>query len=184
MGNFYTNVTLIDVELEQVRAVLAEPAFLAAGENAVVVFASVDEDAPEEGTAPLLSAAFGCRALAVSVHDDDILAFMVFDRGELVVNGAVPDPALVFGDEFGEMLAEMGKQFPPVDAEAVVGALGRGDVEAVRVVLTDDFVFATERHAALCSALGLPTFGAGWGYRYLQSSPEHFKGPELVAVGG
>src|SRR5580765_1157535 len=94
VGSFYSNVTLLGAKLDDVQAVSPRPAFLFADADAdaVVVFAaSDDEGAPRSGEA--LSAALGCIAVSVGVHDDDILLFEVHNTGESIVSGAVPDPA-------------------------------------------------------------------------------------------
>lgn len=195
MGSFYSNVTLLGTKLDDVRAVSPRPAFLFADADAVavVVFAEVDDEgAPRSGEA--LSAALGCIAVSVGVHDDDILFFEVHNKGESTASGAVPDPAAYFGFD-ADLLADLdpamleGLEPPtssntggPPDAVALVAAVGRGDVEAVREAFEHDFVFATERHEALVSALGLPRGAVGWGYRYLSRDDTGYAGPSLVRV--
>jgi hypothetical protein len=141
-----------------------------------------------------LSAELDCLAVSIAVHDDDILMLEVHDRGESVISGAVPDPSAYFGVD-PEMFADFdpamldGSESAGVthpgglpDAAAVVGAVGRGDVETVRDALDGDFVFATERHQALVSALELEASAVGWGFRYLSTDPSGYSGPPLVEV--
>ena len=129
-------------------------------------------------TAGPLSGSLGCATFSAGVHDDDIFFFEIHRDGELLVAGAVPDPAEYFdlGDEFDD---DQREPQPPLDPSAVVGALGRGDVERVRAALSGHVVFASERHRALAEALGLPTEPVGWGYRYLGTEPEAWDGPPL-----
>jgi len=195
VGSFYGNVTLLGATLDDVRAVSPRPAFLLADADAdaVVVFAEADDEgAPRSGEA--LSAALGCIAVSVGVHDDDILFFEVHDTGESIVSGAVPDPAAYFGFD-ADMLADLdpsmldGLEPPqssntggPPDAAALVAAIGRGDVDAVSAAFEQEFIFATERHDALASALGLPRGAVGWGYRYLSRDDTGYAGPSLVRL--
>jgi hypothetical protein len=169
------------------------PAFLFAEADAVVVFAEADDEgAPRSGEA--LSAALGCIAVSVGVHDDDILFVEVHNKGESIVSGAVPDPAAYFGFD-ADMLADLDPAMleglepspssdagGPPDAAALVAAIGRGDVDAVRGAFEQEFVFATERHDALASALGLPRGAVGWGYRYLSRDDTGYAGPSLVTL--
>lgn len=193
MGSFYGNVTLVGTELDAVRAVSPSPAFLLVDGDSIVVFAEADDDgAPISGQE--LSVSLGCVAFSVAVHDDDILFFEVHVRGESALSGAVPDPSAYFGFD-AEMLADLdpsmleGFKVPAPtdtadtpDAAALVRAIGRGDVEAVRDALERDFVFATERHEAITSALGLPRGAVGWGFRYLSSDDSGYSGPTLVTT--
>lgn len=190
MGRFYCNVTLLGTDLEAVRAVAPQPAFLATEGDAVVVFAEADDEgAPVSGEH--LSSALNCLALSAAIHDDDIFMFEVHDRGRSLVGGAVPDPAEYFGvdpDMFGDldpsMLEDIGP--PPSgdagapDATALVGAVQRGDVDAVRQAFAEDFVFATDRHEAIAMALGLPLAAVGWGYRYLLEDGDD--GPSVIRI--
>ncbi len=191
VGNFYGNVTLLGAELDAVQAVSPRPAFLLVDGDSVVVFAEADDDgAPRSGQE--LSAALGCVAVSVAVHDDDIFFFEVHDKGESALSGAVPDPSAYFGFD-AAMHADLdpsmieGLEIPgptdstnSPDAAALVVAVGRGDVEAVRDALERDFVFATERHEAITSALGLPRGAVGWGFRYLSSDDSGYTGPTLL----
>lgn len=193
MGSFYGNVTLLGVKLDAVEAVSPRPAFLFADGDAVVVFAEADDEGSLR-SGEELSAALDCIAVSVGVHDDDILFFEVHDRGESALSGCVPDPAAYFGFD-ADMLADFDPSMleglevsgsadtgGPPDAAAIVGAIGRGDVETVRDAFERDFVFASERHEALASALGLPHGAVGWGYRYLSRDDTGYSGPTLVRI--
>ena len=172
MGSFYGNVTLVGTDLDQVVPHVAGPALGFADGDCVVVFAAEDDEGgPQSGGR--MSAALGCTAFSVGVHDDDILFFEVHRAGELVLTGAVPDPAEVF---------DAGEPGPRVDPDALIAAVGRGDPQRVRTALEVDVVFATDRHVSLCEALGLPTSAAGWGYRYLEREADAYDGPVLTTL--
>ena len=160
--------------------------------DAVVVFADIDDDgAPLSGAG--LSEALGCVAFSAGVHDDDIFFFEIHDRGNKLISGAVPDPFAYFGidpDVVAEMDPDMIEPFGPVgdgggespDPGSLVAALGRGNEAELRAAFTADFVFATERHEAIVSALSLPKHAAGWGYRYLSNDGGGYSGPPLTRV--
>lgn len=175
MGSFYTHVTLFDTDLDAASGAIPGPAFAGTLDDLVLVFAEAD-DQGEPVTGPALSSALGCVALTVSVHDDDLLAYVVHRAGEVVTTGVVPDPEDVFGPEAGV------DAFPP-DPAALIAALGRGDEDAVRSALDREYVFASDQHRDLCTALGLPTAPVGWGYRYLCQEPDAFDGPPLTRLG-
>jgi len=173
MGSFYGNVTLLDTDLDAVAATIDRSAFAAADLGAVVVFLESDDEGTPPPSAGPLSAALGRVAVAVMVHDDDLLFVEVHHDGDLIFTGAIPDPSLVFDD---------GDPGEPFDPAAVVGALGRGDVARVAAIATADHVFASDCHQQLFEALGLPTLGVGWGYRYLVADPDGYDGPELTRL--
>lgn len=182
MGSSYVNVTLLDAGVDAVRAIAPRPSFVAVSGSDVVVFAAADDvGAPVVGAE--LARAMGGTGISVGVHDDDILFWEVHRDGGTIAAGAVPDPAAFFGlgaDEMADMV-EMGELEGFDDAAApsaagsgdaaadLVAALGRGDLDAVRAALADERTFATDRHAALAAALGLPATAVGWGYRYIEA---------------
>lgn len=179
VGSFYGNVTLLGVELIAVRSACQHPAFVLASGGDVVVYTEGDDDGPRSGEA--LSAQLGCVAVSVGVQDDDILFWQVHDHGQEVTSGAVPDPA-----DFFDVAAEMLDGLDPSSqqtvavpapsvgelAESLVRAVGRGDVEVVRAALSEDFVFAHERHQAVVDALTLSRAAVGWGFRYLSEDDD------------
>jgi hypothetical protein len=107
----------------------------------------------------------------------------------------VPDPAEYFGFD-AEVLADLdpalleelgaspagGTTTAPTEPGELVAALGRGDADATREALTNDFVFATERHQALVQALDLSSAAVGWGYRYLANDGDSYAGPPVTRV--
>src|SRR6185369_2901482 len=120
-------------------------------------------------------------AFSATVHDDDILMMEVHVRGELVASRSIPDPEEYFGFGGGELDADPTSR---VDGASLVAALGRGDGPALQAAFDADFLFASERHAAVVDALGLPDAAVGWGYRYLTQDGDAYQGPPLERAGG
>jgi hypothetical protein len=175
VGNFYGNVTLLDVTREDLRAVEGLVAFIAVEGNDIVVCAERDDPVPTSGA--VLSASLDCTALSIGVHDDDILFWEVHAHGQPIASGALPDPRQYFAVD-AEMLeltdpSLVGLTDEPTQAgthdlaRLLVDAIGRGDPVAVQAALDADFTFATERHDALTNAARLPQAAVGWGFRYL-----------------
>lgn len=204
MGSSYANLTVVGATTDAVVGALSGQEALVTQPRggAVGVF-----PADEENGWPLLgqhlSAALGTTVVGALVFDDDILNVLTWVDGELVDDLCVPDPADYFGPEaaasasaaelaeFGD-LAELGidagamglgpSASPGHDAQRLVELLGRGDAAEVRRIVESDYVFATERHADLAAALGLPTELAGWGHHYLTRHGDDFAGGPLIAA--
>jgi hypothetical protein len=110
-----------------------------------------------------LSARFECPALAVLNHDDDILWYRLYERGQLV-------------DEYDSTPGYFeGKASEPAGGNAarLCALMGSQNVEAVASVLhkaqgIEGYVFAVQRHGDLAHALGIPIFTVGLGYRYIE----------------
>src|SRR5262245_42180319 len=86
MGNFYTNVTLSDVDPAAVEAWLVgdgRQAFVGTWGRHTVVYDSAGEiqDGSHAQLAERLSAVFGCAALAALNHDDDVLVLDLYVDG-------------------------------------------------------------------------------------------------------
>jgi hypothetical protein len=71
---------------------------------------------------------------------------------------------------------------PGHDPVRVVEVLGRGDVNELERALATDFLFATERHTAVATALELPTTACGWGFGYLERETDTYTGPGLTRI--
>lgn len=195
MGNFYESVTLKGPDQGAIAAYLEKDecrAFLTPTVGAVTTVAS--EQHGEQDTSALgpyaqrLSEHFRCPVLAVMNHDDDILAYALYDNGvrDHAYNSA---PWYFDGEQLGGDFDLPEDQIPaePKDwdtdpeypaggnAEALARLIGKdADVAEVERVLhtpesddSDEFVFAFERHEALLKALGLPTCAVCYGVRYL-----------------
>ena len=167
MGNFYVNFTVKSSDSDDVVDTLEQAgrsAFVTRPQAGyVVVFEEQtdNQDANEiEEVGVMLSKQQKCPVLAVLNHDDDILAYWLFDRGQLIDSyNSAPDyfEGSMEGDRGG-------------DAELLCKTLGKPDaVQSVREILEgEDAPFAFMRHGALCDALNLPEWAVGVGYRYLE----------------
>jgi hypothetical protein len=180
----YANVTVLGAEHAAIVAALGEgPALVAeTADGMTVVFAAADEEAARFGeglTAAAVSAACGCAALEVSVYDDAILQYRLYQRGVEADVGVVATPVAV------ELAEQAGGSLPEPDADRLVERLGRGDPRLARRALSasEPLDRASERHVWLVEALDLPRFAPGWGYRYLISFPDRFDGGPLTPVG-
>ena len=175
MGAFYANVMVLDSDLSAVAAVCDRPAFLAGDAGVAVVFTEADDEGGGDLLKGTLSRSLRAVTLSVVVHDSDLLAFFVHRDGELVVQGCVPDPDEYFGSETSD-----GPHM--VRGAELVSILGRGDPVALDVALSSDVAFAEDRHKALLTALGLPTWAVGFGYRYLKADGGTFDGPTPIQL--
>jgi len=201
MGSSYANLTVVGATTDAVIGALSGQEALVTQPRggAVGVF-----PADEENGWPLLgqhlSAALRTAVIGALVFDDDILNVLTWIDGELVDDLCVPDPADHFGPEaasaaemaeFGD-LADMGidagamglgpSSSPGHDARRLVDLLRRGDAAEVRRIVRGEYAFATDRHAELAGALGLPIEFAGWGHHYLTRQGEDFAGGPLIAA--
>ncbi|MEO6784703.1 MAG: hypothetical protein ABI318_01115, partial [Chthoniobacteraceae bacterium] len=111
-----------------------------------------------------LSRQLRCPILAAVVHDDDILFLQLFENGE-VTDGY--DSAPGYFDADAEASAPDGG-----DAHRICAAFGTTNVSEVSSILRkstydDDGPVATDRHAQLVAALGLPPWAVGAGFGYI-----------------
>ena len=187
MGNFYTNFTFKGPTQEEVvKALAGRTAYVTPErEGCVMVFDSEAEEQDQEVIAKMAKAGsmmFKCPVLAVLNHDDDIFWYQLYVQGKLV-DQYDSTPGYFDGD--GDSGPEGG------DAKKLCSAFGSQNVAEVEKILRksaeddDGYVFAVERHAALVEALGIPAWGVGAGYEYLEGGelPEGLKKKDLRKVG-
>jgi hypothetical protein len=184
MGSFYTNITLKGADLEATLGALdGRRAFAAAIGPDVLVFDEACEEQDVRLLAALceeLSRALHCAAIAVLNHDDDVLLVYVYQDGARVTDYD-SCPGYFSGEDS-----------PPsqADVTALCASLGasssRDRVAAILAAGFDEFAFATERHEALSSALGLPQQAVGSGYLYILQGelPLGLGDVDLTRVGG
>lgn len=189
MGAFYTNIT---VRVPSPGAALP----LLKGRNAFVSPSSggyvtiFDEQCDEGGLYPnefasSVSRQLGTVVFLVTVHDDDVLYFDVFDNGTRV------DEYDSCPDYFEDDSEEEDDTAPEGGNPSVLQALfGCEDMASLHHVLytqdedTDIGLSATERHSALAELLRLPPFSVGYGYQYLARGaiPEDLAEDALIRV--
>ncbi|MDR3299510.1 MAG: hypothetical protein LBU43_05795, partial [Candidatus Accumulibacter sp.] len=130
-----------------------------------------DEQCDDGGLYPnefaiALSRQLNSLVFLVTVHDDDILYFDVFD------NGLRKDKY----DSCPNYFSEDDEDFHPPEggnAQELCTLFGCNDRAVVESVLytTDEesviWLFATERHRALAELLHLQSFSVGFGYNYI-----------------
>jgi len=191
MGSFYTNITLRTTDSPGVVDALRtgkRTALVSQPQNGcVVVYDKETEDQDVEvlnRLASSLSTKLSCPALAVLVHDDDVLIYTLHENGELVdeYNSA---PEYFASGEFGP--SEGG------DAERLARAFGGGDVAKAEAVLRaeragdrdEGYVFESERHYALTEALGIPMLAVSTGFNYIEAGelPEGAIESSFIRIG-
>lgn len=184
MGNFYTNYTLRGPSLESVAdALRGRNAIVSRSKNTCVVVFDEASEQDQEVIGKLgaqLSSTWSCPVLAVLNHDDDILWY------DLYVNGSLSDR---YDSSPGYFDADA-EPAPPIggDAQKLCTAFGATDVETIESVLRrssyddDGYAFASERHADLVRALGLPQFAVGTAYSSLERNeyPEGLSPNDVV----
>jgi hypothetical protein len=192
LGAFYTNITVRAPSPQAVLPLLAgRRAFVSPGSNGWVTI--YDEQCEEGDSDPAefaaqLSGQIGTLAFLVTVHDDDILYFDVFDQGAQVDEyDSCPNYFSEEDDDDGDI-----GFLPPEggDPELLCRAFGCTDRPALEEALyTQDqesrlWIFASERHRALAGLLGLPAFSVGFGYKYLAQGevPEGLSRNDLIEV--
>ena len=190
MGSFYTNVTVRVSDEQAVRQHLAgkgRHAFVSRAEGgALVVFERDSEDqdyAVLRDLAADLSSRFECAALAVMNHDDDVLLYTLYQRGQAVDDydsapdyfdeSREPDDR---GGDAGRLAEAFGVPSRAPQIEAVLGLEAGAD---------DGVVFETDRHARLVDALGAPRCAVGAGYNYIDAEefPPDYTAGDFARVG-
>jgi hypothetical protein len=186
MGNFYTNIVLRGASAETIKKQLERmkrTAFVASAlpDVTVVYDAQADEQDHEAIVflASKLSRELGCIAWSVLNHDDDILWYRLYDRGNLL-------------DEYDSTPGYFDPQAQPSapaggDASKLAEAFGcRTATQKIEAVLRkssfddDGYAFALYRHRDLAEALSLTFNLLALGYNYIQCgdtpgiAPENF----------
>ena len=182
MGNFYTNYTIRGASQSDVVSALQgrKAVVTAPDQDCVVVFDEIADEQDDEvitSLASQLSRDCSARVLVVLNHDDDILWFQLYQGGELTDEyNSCPD---YFEGEDESLPTPVGG-----DAERLCSILGSGTAAEVERVLRtssfdkDGYIFAFQRHEALCAALSISRFGVGTSY----SSFEHDELPEGLDI--
>lgn len=190
MGNFYVNITLNgpkQKELVDKLKSLHRTAFVSPTVNNTTTVYDAECDTQDTNAisklSKKLSSNFSCPAWAVLNHDDDVLAWELYENGKLI-------------DEYDSSPGNFESNAEPAtpiggDSEALVRLLSSAGVvaEVEKIIRTssfdsDGFVFAYERHQALADKLGLPKFVVGFGYNYISAGelPLGFKKDDFIEI--
>jgi hypothetical protein len=173
MGNFYVNFTTRGASRAAVAKSLRSAkrnAFVAPTLDDITVFFEQKSDTQKESEIKLLgeqvSQDLNAPVLAVLNHDDDILAYWLFEAGKLI-------------DEYNSCPGYFtGGDRTPAGGDAkklcAAFAVPTKTDEVNKVLRKTDYVFALYRHEALAALLRLPKKYMCWGYDYIQgeSPPE------------
>jgi hypothetical protein len=182
MGNSYSNITLNGPAQDEVVR------YLNAGRHVAYVSPTLhgrtvvfeEHEAGEQEIFDLaagLSAHFQCPALAIVVHDSDILYYQLFEDGVLT-------------DEYNSHPSFMTNEPPRPpeggDARRICAAFGRPEAEAtVERILHHNwfedrskYLFAEERHDDLASVLAMPPLAPRIGFNAIEDvwDDEEFAG--------
>jgi hypothetical protein len=165
MGAFYGNITLKGPNQEKIVQSLRSRRAIVAPKvgDYTVAFDSVCDEQDIEGIQSLtseLSRELCCSALAVIVHDDDVLGYFLYEDGELSdwYNSC---PSYF---NFGSAKESDGPAGG--DAERLCAVFGAGNPKELESIFRKQrgkrgYVFETERHKDLVRALSLPAFSVG-----------------------
>lgn len=157
MEQTYANIILSAADCDEVVLYLDSkhcPSFVYAADEHICVF-------PKQGQfihaiAESLSITFACVALAVSVTDDSVFTYLLYDGGELI-------------DDYDSCPGYLtGQNLPPNGGNAELLALKFGVPDAVSKledILRKQYAFESNRHDGVLAALDLPycTVGGDFG---------------------
>jgi len=187
MGNFYVNYTVRGSSPTTVAAILAgrSAVVTSAQPNTIVVFDKESDEQSEDVIANLacrLSHDLSCPVLAVLNHDDDILWYRLYAKGE-VLDDYNSTPG--YFEPSAEPSAPSGG-----DAKKLCETFGASSVAEVEDILRKSsfdeggYPFAVNRHSDLVAALGLPDFAVGYGYANLSNGelPDGLTEDDIIKV--
>jgi hypothetical protein len=185
MGSFYVNATAKGRTQSQVHSFLAQmrrKAFVFPTINGFTTFCDAEAETQEPKAIDELgrkaSVALQCPIFCVLNHDDDILWYALYEDGEI-------------SDEYDSFPTYFEGIFSPPkggNAAKLCNLAGSMDKQAeLSEILrrphgSDGYVLESERHADIATAIGLPSFSIGFGYRYLERSelPEGLDQTDLL----
>ena len=181
MGAFYANITVAtadtDAVVQSIRD-LERDAYVAPAENGFTVVYDSEEQSERDTILLLetLTKRFDCAAIAVCIADDDIMFYLLADRGRILEEyNSNPDY-----DGSGEAPPSGG------DARLLCAAFRVPEREADvhRILHTFDSMFESQRHMLLAREMGLPAMTVSLGYTYIaQGEAPAELAPKLVAIG-
>lgn len=184
MGNFYVNYTTRGPDREAVAECLRSAkrtAFVSPTLDSITVFFDENSDSQDDAVIKDLgqqaSKDLGAPVLAVLNHDDDILAYWLFDAGELA-------------DEYNSCPGYFsGDDETPAggDAKQLCAAFGvaANAKQLDKILRSEEYDFALDRHKDLAELLKQPWSYVCMGYGYIKegSLAEGMSKKDLLAIG-
>ena len=185
MGNFYTNYTLRGPsQAEVANALTGRRARITSARNGCIVVFDEASDSQDtaiiSGLASKLSAEFCCSVLAILNHDDDILWYQLYARGDLLDKyNSTPgyfDPTALPSEPLGGDAQKLCDAFDCHDQVAVERVLRKSTFDE------DGYVFAMDRHADLVRSLGLSPYAVATAYASFDDDelPEELAQDEVI----
>lgn len=182
MGQFYVNyVVRSDNRSAVVAALQGRRAFVTPVQHGCIIVAdevSVFQDGEEiEALTCFLSSRLSCPVLAFINHDDGLLCYCLAQEGAIVHS---------YTSCFGYFDESLGDLPRCGNARALCSAFGSPEHERVERILrksssdADARFSASDRHADLVAALGIPAFSVGFGYNHGGYLPEGIAADELI----
>jgi hypothetical protein len=152
MGAFYTNFAVASTAQDKLSALLKKLGRNAYFSDTAGNFTFVYDEACEqngdetEELAKKMSRELDSVVLAAMNHDDDILIYLLYEKGELIDSyNSCPK---YFGDEVAGMDGDAAKLAAAFKVLA--------NIDKIEQILSQTvYVFEAERHAALCKELGI-----------------------------
>jgi len=181
MGAFYANITVAtsdtDAVAQSVRD-LHRDAYVAPGDNRfTVVYDS--EEMSEPDTILLLQTLtkrFDCAAIAVCIADDDVMFYLLADRGRIL-------------EEYNSNPDYNGSgEAPPSGGDAkllcATFRVPEREADVHRILHAYDSMFESQRHMLLAREMGFPETSVSLGYTYIAQgeAPDDLV-PKLVSIG-
>jgi hypothetical protein len=166
VGSFYTNVTVVGAPAKKITKWLKKEGrrgFVASDSRCSIIFDAQAEkqDGSNGALGRDIATAFRCLTIAVTVHDDSVLYFDVY-QGAQHVDHYDSAPGYFTWDGEGDPAEPEGGA-----AVELVRLFDSGDPEMVEEILRGKYDFDHDRHLALLTQLRLPPLAHGYGYDYL-----------------
>lgn len=184
MGNFYVNFTTRGPDQAAVAQFLRSAkrrAFVGPTLGGLTVFFDEKSDTQNESEIKALgggaSRDLNAPVFAVLNHDDDILAYWLFEAGKLADEYNSSPGYFTDGDN-----TPSGGDADKLCAAFAVATKAR---EVKDILHNKEYLFALERHEALAGLLNLPWAYACMGYRYIKTDPldEGISAGDLIRIG-
>lgn len=189
MGNFYVNITTKGPDNQSVVNYIKENNYTAyvspTINNVTTIYETICDTQMFNYISDLLkdiSETLNCVAIAMVNHDDDFLAYEIYEAGK--IHHEYDSSPESFNDT--ELQSPSGG-----DAKYLCRVFGVEDNESrvEKILMTNDdsengYIFEIERHKDLWKALNLPPYAVGIGFNYISEGeiPEGLTQEELIEI--